>query len=250
MLLRICLIIAILGGGAVVAVNFLKVQPALVQVISDRDQETKVKKETQATLATTKKTLADTQGKLDTTTKALTQTKSQLDSAKSQVADLNTKNSDLDTKLKDAQAKRDDFQAQLAKWDQLHLTPTDVIQIQTDLKKSTTAIAGLTEEKKLLFSNWQEDERKIKELVGTATDVILPTGLRGKVLAVDPKYDFVVLDIGGDKGVLTKGVMMVARDGKLIGKVQIARVDKTQSIANVLPGWRRGDIMEGDEVLY
>jgi hypothetical protein len=51
--------------------------------------------------------------------------------------------------------------------------------------------------------------------------VLLPTGLRGKILAVDPKYDFVVLNIGEDQGAKERGVMMVDRDGKLLGKVRI-----------------------------
>jgi hypothetical protein len=67
---------------------------------------------------------------------------------------------------------------------------------------------------------------------------------------VDPKFGFVILNIGEDKGVLANGIMMVARGGNLIGKVQIARVEKTQSVANILPAWRRGEVMEGDEVLY
>jgi len=44
--------------------------------------------------------------------------------------------------------------------------------------------------------------------------------------------------------------ILVGRDGKLIGKVQIARVDKTQCVANLMPGWTHEEVREGDEVLY
>jgi negative regulator of sigma E activity len=77
----------------------------------------------------------------------------------------------------------------------------------------------------------------------------LPPGLKGQIVAVDPKYSFVILNMGEDKKLLVNGIMLVARDGKLIAKVQIARVDKTQSVANILPAWRRSDVMEGDEVI-
>ena len=69
-------------------------------------------------------------------------------------------------------------------------------------------------------------------------------------MAVDPKFDFVVLDIGEDQGVLERGEMMVDRDGKLLGKVRIKSVEKDRCVANILPDWKRGEIMEGDEVLY
>ncbi len=66
----------------------------------------------------------------------------------------------------------------------------------------------------------------------------------------DPKYDFVVLDIGDNQKVVEGGKLLVNRNGKLIAKVVIKSVDATRSIANVLPGWKLSDIMEGDQVLY
>ena len=75
-------------------------------------------------------------------------------------------------------------------------------------------------------------------------------GLRGKILQVDPKFNFVVLDIGEDQGAKQRGVMMVDRDGKLLGKVRITSVSKDRCVANILTDWQRGNIMEGDEVLY
>jgi cell shape-determining protein MreC len=67
---------------------------------------------------------------------------------------------------------------------------------------------------------------------------------------VDPKYDFVILDIGAKEGVLPNAKMMVNRDGKLIGKVKITSVEPNRSIANVMPEWKQDEIMEGDQVLF
>jgi hypothetical protein len=60
----------------------------------------------------------------------------------------------------------------------------------------------------------------------------------------------VVLDIGEEQGVLENGEMLVNRNGRLVAKVKIKTVERSRSIANVLPGWKLGDVMEGDEVLY
>ena len=92
---------------------------------------------------------------------------------------------------------------------------------------------------------------QISNLVGTAEmDVPLPAGLKGKILVVDPKWDFVVLDIGEAQGVLQNGVMMVSRNSKLVAKVKIMSVESNRSIANIIPNWKLGEVMEGDLVLY
>ena len=57
MLLRICLIVAILGAGAVVAVNFVMVKPAMEATITARDSEKQQKETAQKDLATAKKDL-------------------------------------------------------------------------------------------------------------------------------------------------------------------------------------------------
>jgi len=116
MLLRICLIIAILAGGGVVAVNFVMVKKAIETTIAEREDQKTHREAAEKELASTKKTLADTKTRLDATTRTLAQTKSELDSANGKIADLDKKNSDLTVKLKSAEDKRDGLQAELGKW--------------------------------------------------------------------------------------------------------------------------------------
>jgi hypothetical protein len=42
--------------------------------------------------------------------------------------------------------------------------------------------------------------------------------------------------------------MLVSRDGKLVAKVIVRSVQKDRSIANIVPGWKLGEPVEGDEV--
>ena len=72
----------------------------------------------------------------------------------------------------------------------------------------------------------------------------MPVGLAGKVMTVDPKWHFVVLNIGEKQGVLKDGVMNVHRDAKLIGKVRISTVLPDRCIANVMNEWKVTDIVE------
>jgi len=56
------------------------------------------------------------------------------------------------------------------------------------------------------------------------------------------------LNIGEDQGVKEEGELLVSRGGKLVAKVIVRSMDKNRSIANVIPGWKLGDVIEGDEV--
>jgi hypothetical protein len=134
----------------------------------------------------------------------------------------------------------------------LQLTPQQVIDLKDKLDKTELARNGATKESELLRASRDALQDRLTRLNPTnvAENPKLPAGLKGQVVAVDPKFGFVILNIGNNKGVLTNGVMMIARDGNLIGKVQISGVEDTQSVANILPAWRRGEVMEGDEVLY
>ena len=91
---------------------------------------------------------------------------------------------------------------------------------------------------------------KLKKLEASEADyVTLPAELKGKVLVSDPKWQFVVLDAGEDQGVLQRGELLVNRNGKLVGKVKVSRVQKDRCIANVMPGWELSEILEGDLVI-
>jgi hypothetical protein len=79
-------------------------------------------------------------------------------------------------------------------------------------------------------------------------DIKLRADLRGKIVVVDPKWQFVVLDVGEDQGVIQDGELLVSRDGKLVAKVIVRTVEKDRSIANLIPGWTFGPVVEGDAV--
>lgn len=243
---------AILGGGAVVAVNFVMVQKAIVTTIKQRDSEKTAKTAALSKLEKSQKDLGTATNNLATANKNLTSTRSDLAAAKSSVESLTRDKSDLTDRLGKAQTQRDALQATLAKFEQLKVTPEDIVKLQGDVKKAEEEYAGASNEGEILKKKVDELLKRLAPLitVGSNDVVELPPGLKGKVVAVDPKYDFVVLNIGEDHGVLPKAIMMVARDGRLIGKVQIVSVANTQSVANIMPAWRRGDVMEGDEVLY
>ncbi|MGD1084477.1 MAG: hypothetical protein ABSA47_06960 [Verrucomicrobiota bacterium] len=251
MLLRICLIIAVVGGLAAAVVNFVKVKEVITTTIKERDDEKNAKvkaqddaNKTHALLTTAQRQVTDLNGQL-------AQTKRSLADANTKVSDLENSTNLLSKRLDEVSAARSKAEQDLAQFSQLKLTPQQIEQDEALLKKTTAERDAEITANKLLVKVRNELKKELEDLVGT-NDVVppLPAGLKGKVLAVDPKYSFVVLDIGDDKGVVPRGVMMVARDGKFVGKVQIERVLATQSVANVMPAWTSGKILEGDQVFY
>src|SRR5579864_9373719 len=77
----------------------------------------------------------------------------------------------------------------------------------------------------------------------------LPRDLVGKVLQVDPKWEFVVLNVGWNKGALPRAEMLVNRGGRLVAKVKIKSVKDDCCIADVMVGWKLTEILEGDQVI-
>jgi cell shape-determining protein MreC len=101
----------------------------------------------------------------------------------------------------------------------------------------------------MLSRKLRQVQNELDFIKGDIKKVELPAGLKGRVVAVDPKYEFVVLDIGQEQGVLERGEMLVNRSGRLVAKVRILSVHQTRSVANVLPDWKQGEILEGDFVI-
>jgi BMFP domain-containing protein YqiC len=91
-----------------------------------------------------------------------------------------------------------------------------------------------------------EDERK-RRVAASAKP-----GLRGKILAVNHAYNFVVLDLAGRHGVELNTEMLVVRDGAVIGKIRISSVEPATSIGDIMTrSLARGvQFQPGDIVIY
>jgi predicted transcriptional regulator len=249
MLLRICLILTIVAGLGTAYLGFFPVKDIITTTREARDDFHKKWDDETALYKKTDKELKTTKAELATTTAKLTETQSQLEAANTKNTELDKQNTDLTDKLTKMTARADLAEQTLEKWRQLP-PPEQIKSIISDLAKTKKERDAFVAENKLLMASRDDLQRQINNLVGSEEVVSLPTGLKGRVLAVDPKYDFVVLDIGDDQGVKERGEMMVNRQGKLIGKVRVSSVQKDRCVATIMPAWKRGEIMEGDQVIY
>lgn len=251
MLMRICLIIAIVGALAAAVVNFVTVKEKIVTTIGERDQFHAQRDDEAEKKRKAEKDAKETHAALDKTKEELTSTQKERDDAVTEAGKQKQIATKVSEELTKTTQERDDARANLAAWDNLGIPVNKVREMIIQLKQVLADQEALQEEKRVLLAKVARQEKRIKDLVGPDDyHVDLPAGLKGKVLVCDPKYDFVVLDIGDKQGAKEDGELLVNHEGKLVAKVRIKSVQTDRSIANILPGWKMTDIMEGDQVVY
>lgn len=249
MLVRICLIVAILAAIAVGVVNFVQVKPKVAKLETDLDTETKAHHEFQTKYNFTKSSLDKTNAILKQTIATLEATTAEKEKALSDLAAQTKRADKLDADLTKTRAERDSAQQDLAAYKAAGMTPEQVARANKDIKDLKDELAGTQDENKLLGKKITNLQNELNRYVVKDYHVPLPAALRGKVLVTDPKWNFVVLNVGADQGMLNHGELLVNRNGRLVGKVIVNTVHKDQSIANVMPGWELGEVMEGDQVI-
>jgi cell shape-determining protein MreC len=121
--------------------------------------------------------------------------------------------------------------------------------VAKDMRALQDKMDAVEDEKKVLQRQLTRVQNELDVFKRPEHHVELPASLVGKVLVTDPKWDFVVLNVGEDQGVLENGELLVSRDGKLVAKIKITSVQKNQSIGNILPGSQLGEVLEGDKVI-
>lgn len=249
MLIRISLIIAIIAALAAGTLNFIKVRQIIIDTRAERDKWHGQYDQTFAELNKTKKDLATTKATLDQTTKDLNQSKKDLAAAVAAKADLEKQAATLKENLSKTDAELTDAKIELDKYHAAFPTPGQALSVSKDMKAIQDRMDVVEDEKKVLQRQLVRVQNELNIYKNPDHPVELPATLVGKVLVSDPKWDFVVLSVGEEQGAQPHGEMLVNRDGKLVAKIRITSVQKDRSIANVLPGWKLGEVMEGDQVI-
>jgi len=248
MLLRISLIVAILAGLAAGGLGYYEVSTQVPALTNQRDTEHTAKVNALTELAQTKTRLKKTQSDLAQSQQDLADTKSDLAKSVAQVDQESKQVDQLNQKLTDVTSQRDDAQNQLASYKAIGLTPEQVTALNKQLKDAEKEIAAINGENSLLNRNLKIAKAKLDEILGPEVDIKLPAELKGQVLVVDPKWGFVVVNVGDSQGAVPDAELLVSREGKLVAKVVLRSVEKNRSIANLIPGWKLGEPIEGDEV--
>ena len=163
--------------------------------------------------------------------------------------------------------------------DQVAALEEDVAAKQSEISRKETQIAGLEEEtanlsdevSKLeneytlaqaelddLNAEYMNLEEAYKEIIRTQTanntngdtPGILPiVDVEGKVLVVNPEWNFVIIDKGSEDELRENVILLVHRGSEPIGKVRISLVQDSIAIAEIVSSWDDATPVEGDDVI-
>ena len=190
-------------------------------------------------LQNTKKDLELTRADLAKTQDELATTKTALAASEQQVAELTTTVEQKDAEIAQLKGRADQLEQDKAN---LQLQVDD---LNSKLVKSEEDMRDLQDQVATL-------EKIVKEIDAQRTGAVgfIKPGLSGKILVVNPSWNFVILDIGSEAGLVPTAEMLVHRNDNLVGKVRISSVRKNMSIAEIMRDWEKAPIQEGDYVLF
>ncbi len=249
MLFRIALIIALAAGLAAAALNLVKVRERIVKLKTDLQAETDARVRAESERDTAKAAREKAEQKLKEIETELATAKTERDSAVAEAEAQRTQAANLTEQLKKLRQDLSDAQAKLMQWEIAGVQPGELAALKAQLKQFEADKAELSNKLAHVTYQYMRATNELARYVFGEVVPPLPDGLVGRVIVVDPKWDFVVLDIGEDHGVVENGQLLVSREGKLVAKVRVRSVEKDRCIANILPNWKFGEVMEGDIVI-
>ncbi len=128
-------------------------------------------------------------------------------------------------------------------------------KLREDLQKAQTELAESKQVQDTLNARVRDAEEKFKAQVSEVERYrkgFAKNSLSGRVMAVNPGWNFVVLSVGDRQGAAVGANMLVLRGGEPIGKAKISSVEPSTSIADIVPGSVAVGytVQPGDTVVY
>lgn len=163
--------------------------------------------------------LDQTRAQVDSLTSAANEAKAQLAIKENEIARLQSNESTLNLKIEDLN--------------------NELVQAEDSLRDAEDKIVTLEQSIGLL-------ELELGQ--GSAGSV--RKGLTGRVLFVNRDWNFVVIDLGSQDGLVPNAEMLIHRDDSLVGKIVISNLSPDMSIAELEAGWLQGQVREGDYVVF
>lgn len=227
----------------------------------------------------TKENLASTQQNLAQTQTTLSQTQTELQESQDNLAEMTTAKEEADKEIaslnSDLTTARNDLdQAR----QQVQEKDNEIAQLNQEIEAKDKRIADLEtaqpepgdaapgdDTRELLAQKDETIEKlqgelnamrgQVQELQRERQDrlnQVMRVGLEGRILAVNPSWNFVVLDLGDRNGVVNNAEMLVKRGNQLIGRVRITSVEPSNSIADIVANSvpRGMNIQPGDNVIF
>jgi archaellum component FlaC len=188
--------------------------------------------QTRTTLGQTSNQLVSTEGVLATTSNNLVKTIGELAETKQEIEKKKTEIEGLNGQVETQKA---------------------------DIEKKTGEISTLTEKVSACESEIDAGkryiakiEKEMKLIMGASSTNALPSGVQGHIAVMNTNWNFVVIDMLPEAGLIPMTDLTVQRNEKLVGKVRVSEIRKEQrvAVAEVLPEYSQLVPAKGDVVFY
>lgn len=249
-MLKISLILTILACLGAAAVSHLIVAPKIAEIETARDSAERDATSARSAQRKAEQLAKESGARAQELEQNLTDVQTAFESARAKAIEQQARAEDLDTKLQIATRDLNEANQELNRYLLTGKTAPEILELNDQIRDLTSERNAYVEENRILSRTLNQVQSRLDYILGEGDVKVEMPDLKGRVVAVDPKWDFVVLDVGEQDGAVEYGEMMVSRNGKLVGKVQITSVQPNRSIANVLSEWKQDAIMAGDSVVY
>jgi hypothetical protein len=254
-MIRIVVLLIAAAAGVASAVLALKTKGVVVE-------RTEQLAQTNKDLAGTKKSLEEEKAKLQQATAAKEAADSKATSLEAKLATTEKSLADASTELTDTKGKLatteteslaakkelEDFKAQFPP----DMPPDKVV---ASLKEKDSTIKVAQEEVDILKKKLAEKTDRPAAPAPGAAAAGGPTGrpsapgIQGKIVAVNHQWNFVVVNVGGERGLAENAEMVVVRGDQAIAKLKIAKVDPQTAVADIVKSASKVRPTVGDVVI-
>ena len=208
-------------------------------------------KEGERTAADSAKDLA-----LDEESKA----KAELEASKSKATELGNTLDSISGDLEVAAAEKKKIDASMealrGKFPGIELE--EVPRVVKDMETSQKKLVGEEQDASLVKKRLEEDIAKnlaessrIVEKINQSIKRVEGNTFQATIVAVDNDWNFVVIGAGEKSGLTGESRLLIQRDGRLLGKLLISKLEPNTAVADVEPGsLRNGVVLQaGDQVI-
>ncbi len=185
----------------------------------------------------TREDLEQTRDTLERTRNELAQTRRDLEQARDRIARLQEDIQRKDRQIADLEQTVRDRDDTIAQRD------STIEELRDQVADHREKIEDLEHDIARLERLIPEDE-----MIGAAPRI--PAGLSGNVILVDPEWNFVILNIGTEAGLLPNVELLVHRDEEFISRIRVIAVRERIAVADIQRDSTISSLAEGDSVFF
>jgi hypothetical protein len=219
-------------------------------------------------LSTATASLKDVKGKLQQTEEKLTATTATIEEKEKEIAAQKADNEKIAKDLVEAsnlaKQKTEEMAAVNGELGKLKEklgagNPEELVsnieQLKGEMEKAKLELAEASQARTTMEQQKRDSDEKLaaaqKSIEDYKSQYTRP-GLTGKIMAYNPGWNFVVVNLGDKQGMKANAQLLVMRGSQTVAKVKVTNVEPASSIADIIPGSlsKSGPVQPGDAVIF